>query len=188
MNSLWRDCSGDCFTVEYEYCIYPIWAWRDWLHICAAHQSVSVLHVHMYACMHVYMYAYARAIVLYSYVLAGEPQMMSGPMYAALCVADLKEFVGCLWVYRIQLEEAHAWQAWLHMESGESPLDLSCVGCIDHSSASLAGTSAAILQSNILHLTVHVAKTSMLWAPEKVITPPYQCKFIATWYAVFPIT
>ena len=45
--------------------------------------------------------------MLYSYVHAGEPQMMSGPMYAALCVADLKEFVGCLWVYRNQLEEAH---------------------------------------------------------------------------------
>ena len=57
--------------------------------------------------MYIYMYAYAGAIVLYSYIHAGEPQMMSGPMYAALCVADLKEFVGCLWVYRNQLEEAH---------------------------------------------------------------------------------
>ena len=81
------------------------------------------------------MYAYAGVIVLYSYVHAGEPQMMSGPMYAALCVADLKEFVGCLWVYRNQLEEAHGRHDCIYVESGESPLDLSCDGCIDHSSA-----------------------------------------------------
>ena len=73
------------------------------MHICAAHQSVSAPHVCMYTCMHMQ----ERLFYIATYVLAGEPQMMSGPMYAALCMADLKEFVGCLWVYRNQLEEAH---------------------------------------------------------------------------------
>ena len=72
-------------------------------YLCCTSVSVGA------SCTHVYIHVcICRSdCSIYSYVLAGEPQMMSGPMYAALCVADLKEFVGCLWAYRNQLEEAH---------------------------------------------------------------------------------